>query len=234
MTELRDVDPDQVERAAKEPSGQLEPVHIPGPRAGKTDLPDGRFINRELSWLDFNARVLALAEEPETPAARAREVSGDLRHQPGRVLHGSGGRAQAADRPQERPDRRRPDHRRAAQTHQCPRGRTHGAPCLLLHQRRPACPRSAGAAACLLPRPRPRRPVPAGCLLPGARVPGTHAAGRRPRPSLPLHQRAVAEPGRHRQASEAERRAVRADQGAAERPPVRAGRGEAPGCPSRN
>ena len=67
MTELRDVDPDQVERAAKEPSGQLEPVHIPGPRAGKTDLPDGRFINRELSWLDFNARVLALAEEPETP-----------------------------------------------------------------------------------------------------------------------------------------------------------------------
>ncbi|HET7719934.1 MAG TPA: hypothetical protein VFK43_08210, partial [Acidimicrobiales bacterium] len=26
-----------------------------------------RYINRELSWLDFNARVLALAEDPETP-----------------------------------------------------------------------------------------------------------------------------------------------------------------------
>jgi len=26
-----------------------------------------RFLNRELSWLDFNARVLALAEDPETP-----------------------------------------------------------------------------------------------------------------------------------------------------------------------
>jgi len=30
-------------------------------------LPDDRFLNRELSWLDFNARVLALAEDPETP-----------------------------------------------------------------------------------------------------------------------------------------------------------------------
>ena len=27
-----------------------------------------QYINRELSWLDFNARVLALAEDPETPA----------------------------------------------------------------------------------------------------------------------------------------------------------------------
>jgi polyphosphate kinase len=31
------------------------------------NLPDDRFLNRELSWLDFNARVLALAEDEETP-----------------------------------------------------------------------------------------------------------------------------------------------------------------------
>jgi polyphosphate kinase len=30
-------------------------------------LPEERFLNRELSWLDFNARVLALAEDPATP-----------------------------------------------------------------------------------------------------------------------------------------------------------------------
>jgi polyphosphate kinase len=30
-------------------------------------LPEGRFLNRELSWLDFNARVLALAEDATVP-----------------------------------------------------------------------------------------------------------------------------------------------------------------------
>ena len=39
-----------------------------GRRSDEDDaLPDDRFLNRELSWLDFNARVLALAEDPETP-----------------------------------------------------------------------------------------------------------------------------------------------------------------------
>jgi polyphosphate kinase len=32
-----------------------------------TDLPEDRYINRELSWLDFNARVLALAEDESQP-----------------------------------------------------------------------------------------------------------------------------------------------------------------------
>ncbi|SCL20236.1 RNA degradosome polyphosphate kinase [Micromonospora inyonensis] len=30
-------------------------------------LPEDRFLNRELAWLDFNARVLTLAEDPRTP-----------------------------------------------------------------------------------------------------------------------------------------------------------------------
>ena len=31
------------------------------------DVDDGPYLNRELSWLNFNARVLALAEDPGTP-----------------------------------------------------------------------------------------------------------------------------------------------------------------------
>ncbi|GGQ38029.1 RNA degradosome polyphosphate kinase [Couchioplanes azureus] len=47
-------------------------VTTAAPRTGDTpveraELPDDRFLNRELSWLDFNARVLALAEDPGTP-----------------------------------------------------------------------------------------------------------------------------------------------------------------------
>jgi polyphosphate kinase len=34
---------------------------------GSGGLPDDRYINRELSWLDFNARVLALAEDESQP-----------------------------------------------------------------------------------------------------------------------------------------------------------------------
>jgi polyphosphate kinase len=39
----------------------------PDDAAPPDSLPDDRFLNRELSWLDFNARVLALAEDPTTP-----------------------------------------------------------------------------------------------------------------------------------------------------------------------
>jgi polyphosphate kinase len=45
--------------------------HLPPPAAtpvsSPTDLPDDRYLNRELSWLDFNARVLALAEDTSQP-----------------------------------------------------------------------------------------------------------------------------------------------------------------------
>ena len=36
-------------------------------QAALTDLPDDRYLNRELSWLDFNARVLALADDNSLP-----------------------------------------------------------------------------------------------------------------------------------------------------------------------
>lgn len=49
--------------------GGAEPADARGSvaEADLLDLPAGRFSNRELSWLDFNARVLALAEDARQP-----------------------------------------------------------------------------------------------------------------------------------------------------------------------
>ena len=55
---------------------------------------DERQLNRELSWLDFNARVLALADDDRGAAARTGEVLRHLLVQPRRVLPGAGGGAE--------------------------------------------------------------------------------------------------------------------------------------------
>ena len=46
-----------------------DPEPLPAATADPTDgaLPDDRYLNRELSWLDFNARVLALAADRSLP-----------------------------------------------------------------------------------------------------------------------------------------------------------------------
>jgi hypothetical protein len=55
-------DPTVLEAVAAVPVSP--PARTPAPAS---ELPDDRYLNRELSWLDFNARVLA---SPRTPASR--------------------------------------------------------------------------------------------------------------------------------------------------------------------
>ncbi|MEW2386408.1 RNA degradosome polyphosphate kinase [Micromonospora sp. NPDC047707] len=81
-TDTADVRPDTAGTDAAAASAGLEEVLDPAsarftppaaPAAAADEppmvepLPEDRFLNRELSWLDFNARVLALAEDPRTP-----------------------------------------------------------------------------------------------------------------------------------------------------------------------
>jgi polyphosphate kinase len=54
------------EHAAPEPFDGTRPPDQ-SPPALSEPLPDDRYLNRELSWLDFNARVLTLAEDPMNP-----------------------------------------------------------------------------------------------------------------------------------------------------------------------
>ncbi len=40
------------------------------------------YVNRELSWLDFNDRVLQLAQDESLPLIERLQVPGDLRDEP--------------------------------------------------------------------------------------------------------------------------------------------------------
>jgi polyphosphate kinase len=72
--ETADVPPMGADPAGRD--GDDPPVDMPSGAAvlteadrppTETPLPDDRYLNRELSWLDFNARVLTLAEDTTTP-----------------------------------------------------------------------------------------------------------------------------------------------------------------------
>jgi polyphosphate kinase len=71
-----DAAPDAVARASRVTLSELRTPALPDAALDAARLAPEQFLNAELSWLEFNARVLALAEDPGTPpAARLRFLS---------------------------------------------------------------------------------------------------------------------------------------------------------------
>ena len=191
------------------------PARTPAP---VSELPDDRYLNRELSWLDFNARVLALAEDPSQPLLeRAKflaifasnldefymvRVAGlKRRDETGLAVRSADGlspREQLA--------------RIAARSQAISEAQ---ARVFLDHVR----PELAEQGIRILRwdelARRPARPA-VGLLL-RAGLPGAHAAGGGPGAPVPLHLQPVAQPGRDRARPGGPHRAVRPGQGAQQR-----------------
>ena len=167
--------------------------------APASELPDDRYLNRELSWLDFNARVLALAEDPSQPLLeRAKflaifasnldefymvRVAGlKRRDETGLAVRSADGLS-----PREQLARIATRSQAIAEAH---------ARVFLEHVR----PELADAGHPDPPLVRPlRRPAHSALgVLPRPGLPGAHPARGRPGPPVPLHLGALAQPRGHR------------------------------------
>ena len=175
-----------------------------------------RFQTRELSWLEFNRRVLALAQDPSLPLLERVKFlaifSGNLDEffqVRVALLHAeyeSRVKVTSPDGP----------HPRGAA------GRDPRAHARAVGRRAGALPQGAAAGAGQggrfdrrLERPRPRRPRPPGQGLRRPDLPGADAARGRPGPSLPLRLEPVLQPGGAGTRPAHPERALRAHQGAA-------------------
>ena len=204
------------------PRMRSSPRHVTDATATETLAPPelsdpALYFNRELSWLQFNERVLELAEDAVDPAARAREVLRDLLVQPRRVLHGP--RRRPA-----RPDRRRDREAAAGRAHPERDDRARSGAVVARARRAPVAAASTTTCGPALAEhgirivryaevdaqgaPGPRRALPAPDL------PGADAAGGRARASVPLHLQPLAVAGRDGARPRHRRADVRAREGA--------------------
>ena len=191
------------------------PARTPAPAS---ELPDDRYLNRELSWLDFNARVLALAEDPSQPLLeRAKflaifasnldefymvRVAGlKRRDETGLAVRSADGLS-----PREQLARIATRSQAIAEAHAR----------VFLEQVRPELEEQG--IRILRWSDLVRRPARQALgVLPRPGLPGAHPARRRPRPPVPLHLRALAQPRGHRARSGRPHRAVRPGEGAQQR-----------------
>ena len=182
--------------------GDAAPEAPPAATAPTVDnpLPEERYLNRELSWLDFNARVLALAADTSLPLLeRAKflaifssnldefymvRVAGLKRRDE------MGLSVRSADGLSPREQLRRISERTQQIASRCAH--------VFLDSVRPALA-DEGILIVTWAGARRRRAGQAVDLLPRAGVPGADAAGRRPGAPVPVRERAEPEPGDHRQ-----------------------------------
>ncbi len=61
--------PEAIARASRVTLSEMRTPVLPAEQMDPARLVPEQFLNAELSWIEFNARVLALAEDPRTPAA---------------------------------------------------------------------------------------------------------------------------------------------------------------------
>ena len=190
--------------------------------AGALTGPD-RFINRELSWLDFNDRVLALGRRPERPAARAGQVLAIFSQNLDEFFQvrvaGLKDQVAAGLSPL---DARRPDALRAAGSRSptgSPSSPTAWSTCSSTSWcRRWPRPASGSRAGTSSTRTTASYLVE---VFERPDLPGAHPARRRPRPPLPVHLEPVAEPGRGAPRPGHHRAPLRPGEGAAAAAPLR-------------
>ena len=200
-----------------------------------------RLLNRELSWLEFNARVLELAAD-ERCRCSSGQVLLDLLVEPRRVLHGARGRPAWS-----RPARlavalaRRPHA--AGGARRDPRARARADARAVEAVERRAAARARGRAGSSSAGRRLADEELASSRASSGDLPGADAARGRPGPAVPVHLRALAlarrlraRPGRPaRSASPASRcpRRCRASCAVGARGAVRAARGRDRVLPAR-
>ena len=80
------------------PSTSSRPTSPTPPRSPRSRSTTTASSTASCPGCSFNQRVLELAEDPSLPLLERVPLPGDLRQQPRRVLHGPGGRPQAAHR----------------------------------------------------------------------------------------------------------------------------------------
>ena len=164
-----------------------------GWRRESAPSPSRTLLNRELSHLEFHARVLELATDETLPLLERVKFCANLLVEPRRVLPGPRRRPARTGRSgHHRPLGRRPDAAAGARSHPRARARAVGTPVTALearaspgarrrrdHGRRYRGSRAEGARE-------------ARTALPSGDLPGADTARGRPRPAVPVHLRALA------------------------------------------